>query len=225
MSKAAKELLENKDTTATACMAAMDEILGSQWMSWEPQSLWIELHRQGIKVDDLNKDQILAARCLITTGRFWYDANVFEKTCISFNNEEPSYDALEDAPIAYIAWAVREANLIFEKYESEVPELDREPVCYTGVQLYREGFVLAPESLSWAQEELDKHLAKDCKELKKQVKQAWAAAPKNELLDAAYPETPVGVQLARLAAVRVYYDSKKQQLLKDSAKLPGPLVR
>lgn len=216
-----KKLLENHDTTALGCMLALDKLLGQQWLAWEPQTIWLDLDRQGIAVEDTNKDQILAARSLLTTGRFWYDANVFEKTCITFNNEEPNYDSLEDAPIAYITWTVREANLIYEHYENETLEFDREPECYVAVQLYREGFVLAPEGLQWAQDTFDKYYNKNGKELKNKVKKAWAATPKSELLDVAFPETPVGVQLAKLASVRLHYDNKRDQLLKDTAAVEG----
>jgi len=196
-------------------MYAMDELLGSSWMAWEPETLWLTLDRMRTSVPVSNREQIMAARNLITVGAFYYDMHAFEKTCMAFNNEESNYDALDAPPVAYICWAIAEANMIHRQYEDgETLELDREPKGYTAIQLHREGFVLSPSPLGWAQTDLDKHNACDeaCKNLRKQVREAWADAPRGkDLLDAPFPETPAGVQLARLAAVHVYHEKRKQE--------------
>jgi hypothetical protein len=183
--------------------------------------MWLELQHQQVNVPLANRDQILAARSVVTTGRYWYDAHAFEKTCISFNNEEPNYDALDDTPVAYISWANEEVFKLNMYYLKEDESYDREPTCYTAVQLYREGFVVAPEGLGWAQEALDAYYPAEARELKQTVMEAWAAAPKNKLLDAAFPETDAGVQLAKLAAVYVHCQSQNDRLLKDLATLEG----
>jgi hypothetical protein len=204
-------------------MFAMDELLGSSWRAWEPETLWLTLDRMRVSVPVGNREQIMAARSLLTTSRFYYDMHAFEKTCIVFNNEEANYEALDDAPIMYISWAVAEAEMIYRHYEGgETLELDREPVCYTAVQLHRAGFVQAPTPLGWAQKELDKHNASDvaCKKLQATVREGWAAAPRGkDLLSAAFPETPEGVQLARLAAVHVYHERRRREREQQLAKL------
>lgn len=218
---AAKQALAKDATGASACLYGIEALLGTQWMVWEPQTLWIELSKQGIDISEGNRSQIMAARALISTQRFWYDANVFEKTCTAFNNEEIQADALEDAPVAYITWAVWEAEEILKHHElSHDVEFDREPIEYTGVQLFREGFVIPPPGLSWASAALDKHYPSERKELQSKIRKAWAAAPSSDKLkDAAYPETLEGVQLARLAAVQRYFDARKKSYLKDLAAL------
>ena len=220
---AVKAALRDAQTCASACMYAMDELLGSTWMNWEPETLWLSLSRMRVSVPIGNREQIMAARSLITTGRFYYDMHAFEKTCMSFNNEEGNYEALDDAPVMYISWTVTEAEMIHRFYENgETLELDREPVGYTAIQLHRAGFVQAPTPLGWAQKELDKHNACDaaCKKLQADVREAWAAAPRGkDLLDAAFPETPAGVQLARLAAVHVYHEKRRKEREQQLAKL------
>lgn len=213
--EAAKNALRDDQTCASACLVAMDKLLGSQWMAWEPETLWLELKHLKVDVPVGNREQIMAARSLDTTGRFYYDMHAFEKTCMTFNNEEGNFDALDDAPVAFICWTVMEAGYI----DKDQIEYDREPVLYTAIQLHREGFVVAPSPVTWAQEALDRLNACDeaCKKLKAEVRAGWADAPRgSELLDAPFPETPAGVQLARLAAVHVYYErrnkERKQQL-------------
>lgn len=219
----AKAAVRDADTGAYPCMRCLDELLGPTWLSWEPETLWLELDRQGVSVPISNREQIMAGRSLITTGRFWYDALAFEKTCIAFNNEEATHFGLEDAPVAYIAWAVDEATMINRHYENEESlEFDREPTQYIAVQLYREGFVITPDNLKWVTTALHNQFKKfeEIRKLERTIKEAWAAAPRGEALaDAAFPETPEGVQLARLAAVHLYYLQRSKEQARQLAVL------
>jgi len=216
-----KSLLTNEDTCASAVLYAVEKILGEGTLLWEPQSIWMELKHQGIDLPVSNREQLMAARNLLTTGRFWYDATVFEKTCTAFNNEEINTDGLEEASVAYIAWTVWETHEIAKHYgvlESAV--FDREPVSYTGVQLYRENFVTAPDELKWAQASLNRHYPKEINTLQRTVVEGWAAAPRDSRLrDAAFPETPEGVQLARLAIVQHHMNTRREGYIRDCAKV------
>jgi len=217
---ASKAALRDEDTVASACVRAMFNLFDNQWLNWEPETLWIELSRQGVSVDTGNRSQIMAARNILNTGNFWYDAQAFEATAIAFNNDNPTYHGIEEAPICYINWTVFEANLLHQEYEHEILEFDREPISYIAVQLYREGFVIPPPMLEMAADELCQMLPSASKTLVKTIRQAWAAAPKSDKLKtAAYPETPEGVQLHRLAAVQVYFDDRLQLRSKQLALL------
>ncbi len=211
---AAKDLLRDVSTCAFACMRAMDTLFGDPWFAWEPETLWIELSKSGVAVPVGNRDQIMAGRGVVTTGRFYYDALVFEKTAVSFSNDMPHYEALDDAPVEYLSWADEEARKIHAFYAGGVPEYDREPVEYAAVQLKRAGFLVAPTALHWAQERLDKYYLAQTRELKKEVVAALATDKKT-----GYQETPLGVQLARLAAVKEHFDVKSEKLRKDLARL------
>lgn len=220
--KAAKSILREEESCATACMYSMDKLLGSTWMPWEPETLWLTLDRMRVTVPVGNREQILAARSLITTGRFYYDMHAFEKTGMAFNNEEGNYDSLDAPPVMYLAWAVTEADMIHKKYEGDSLVLDREPREYTAIQLHREGFIVPPSQLDWAQSLLTGHNANDAqaKKLQQEITTGWAAAPRGKtLLDAAYPETPAGVQLARLAVVQIYCDRRRAEREKQLASL------
>lgn len=214
--KDSKKALQNENTFASVCMKALFCLFDNDWLNWEPESIWIELNHQGIDVPVGNRAQIMAGRSLLTTGRFWYDAHAFEATCLAFNNEESIFSGLDDAPVMAINWAVYEADLIHKAYENETLEYDREPIGYTAVQLYREGFVIAPPLLNMAESQLLGMLPKEAKELANTIREAWAAAPRGQaLVDAAYPETPEGVQLVRLASVQVYFDERLKEYEKQ----------
>ena len=217
---AAKRILRDNDSCAFACMRAADVLLSDAWFIWEPETIWLDLHgHHGVDVPVGNRDQIMAGRSIVTTGRFSYDAIVFDKTCTSLNNEYINHSALEDSPVEYIAWANEEIYRIYQHYTGSNFEYDREPVAFTGVQLYRQGFVKAPDQLHWAQDSLDKHYQEVPHELKKRVSMAWSEISKEDLADHPYPETPLGVQLAKLAAVQIHFNTKRSRLLRDLAEL------
>lgn len=207
--KVALDALQDERSCASTCLYAMTYLFERQWLNWEPETLWLEVKHLGLDVPVLNRGKVMAGRSLITTGRFWYDASAFETACITFNCCIPTFFGVEDAPVVYINWAVFEADLIHRDFEHEVLEFDREPISYIALQLYREGFVIAPPMLERAQAELTKRLPKETAGLATTIREAWAAAPRGEaLLNAAFPETCEGVQLARLAAVQVYFDDR-----------------
>ena len=113
--------------------------------------------------------------------------------------------------MAYINWTVYEAEIIYRDlmHESTLPAIDREPLMYTVVQLHDEGFIWATAHLKYAQTELNKTYPREVDTLRYIVQKGWAAAPRGkELNDAAFPETPAGVQLARLASVQRYLDDR-----------------
>jgi hypothetical protein len=222
MSNAAKKALALEETCASACVVAINQLYENHWLVWEPETIWIEADKAGIDIPVGNRGQLMAARNLVTSARYWYDAHAFAATCIAFNNEEALHMGIESAPVAYINWAVHEAKLIYEIFlrATTVPDLDREPVKYAAVQLNLEGFVFAPPLLAFAQRELNKLCAADCADLRNTVQKGWADAPKGKDLDeAAFPETAAGVQLARLAALQRYFDKREESRLKQLAAL------
>lgn len=217
---AAKALLRSEEATASACYKALDILLGSGWLSWEPESIWLDLNQDYIDVPVVNREKIMAARSLITTGRFWFDAQAFEKTAISFNNELNTHFGVEDAPVMFIHWAVFESDLLHKEVEGMTLEFDREPIKYTAIQLHREGFLIAPEMLSRAEPDLFKLNKAHDAELSKKIRQLWATVPPEEdLTGVRFTETIIGVQLARLAMVHVHFNKMLQTRKKQLAAL------
>ena len=213
-----------EETCASACVRAMRCLFNQDWLLWEPETLWLELDREGVDVPVGNRAQIMAARNLYTTGRAFYDAHAFAATALAFNNEEPLHVGIEEAPVAFLNWAVFESESIYRELDSAtgLPDYDREPSAYTAVQLFREGFVLAPEHLTFADDELVAYFKnnKEALALRETVKEGWAVAPKGEALrNAAFPETAAGVQLARLAAAQSYFEKRHAERIKQLAPL------
>jgi len=217
---AAKQLLQSEDTTATGCFCAVDALLSFSWRAWEPESIWLELEHLEVAVPESNRAQIMATRMLLNTDRFWYDANIFASVCATLNDEEISYEGIEDVSVAQLAWGVYEAENLIRGYDPDtILPFDREPVKYTAIQLYREGFIIAPDELSFAQVELDQLYPLENKEICRKVKEAWAAASQYDVQDATYPETPAGVQFAKLASVKAYIQQQDKKLKAELVRL------
>jgi len=216
----AKQLLRDSSTTATGCFCAVDLLLSNSWRIYEPETIWLELEHLDIDVPVSNRAQIMAVRTLFNTDRFLYDANIFADVCHVLNNEELNYKAMEDVPVAQLAWGVYEAKSLISGLDSPSSfDLDREPVKYTAIQLFREGFVVAPDELSFAQAELSKFYPLENKDQHQKIKKAWAAVASEKTETTAYPETISGVQFAKLASVKAYVQHKDTQLKQELIQL------
>jgi len=217
--KIANSLLLDETALASALLVALKSALGDCW-GWEPESIWLELSRKGIDVPEGNRAKILAGITLYFTPSFYWDAGVFGKTALAFAGHPANPDMLEEATTAELAWAVREAARIVSWHGDEPHEFHHEPKAYAAVVMHREGLVLAPKELEFAQEILDGLNCKDVEEgkecpaepLRDATKKAWAAMNKESLATHAFPEDRAGVQLARLAAIELYLNEHQARV-------------
>jgi chaperone required for assembly of F1-ATPase len=109
---------------------------------------------------------------------------------------------------------VLEGELIFSLANaSEDPAYSPDIVEYIALSLLHEGFVVAPDLLEFADEQLLLHLSDEGQALRPLVQKAWKALTDDALEELSFPESAEGVQLARLAAVQVYCDNQARTLL------------
>lgn len=207
-----KDLLRDPSAAAVALMAAAKAQLGD-FLAWEPESIWLELDRQGVDLPAENRAKIMAGIALRLMPSFYWDGIVFEKTALAFDGLLPNPDILEEASPARLAWAVVEADWIIRAAKDASWEWGHEPRAYAGVVLARAGFVLAPEQLSFAQNALDRE--RPSTHLLDEVKQRWAGVDKNGLEKLTLHETPVDVQIARLAAVELHVRDRRARAERD----------
>lgn len=213
-----REILSKEDATATAIYEAAKRLLGPSFIAWEPESIWLEIDDHGVNMDEVNRDKLMAATTLIQTGGFYWDASMFENTALAFNDLPVVPDAIQEATPAQLSWAVLEAKLLLHREMQEAGEFDHEPARYAAVSMYRTGFILAPELLEFAQDELDK-LNQGNTELKEQIRKRWASLDKSKLSELDLAETPIDVQIGYLAAVQLYVEKMARQLKAGLASL------
>jgi hypothetical protein len=213
-----REILLKEDATATAIFEAAKRLLGPSFIAWEPESIWLELDDHNVNMDVVNRDKLLAATTLIQTGGFYWDAAAFENISLAFNDLPVMVDAIQEATPAQLSWAVLETKLLLHRQLQEPGEFDYEPAKYAAVSMYRTGFVLVPELLEFAQDELDK-LNHGNTDLKERIRKRWDSLDKSKLRELKLAETPTDVQIGYLAAVHLYVEGMGKQLKKELSSL------
>jgi hypothetical protein len=209
--------LLNDEVCATSLLLALRKMFGTQFMAWEPETLWLELNDRDIDMPTVNRGKILAVTSLIMEPAFYWDATIFEKTALSFNDEVIIPGSIQEASPAQLSWAVFEAEMLLQAHGSD-PDFDHEPQRYAATSMFRDGLILAPEFLVFAQEELDKLPAERDEELAKRVRDRWMNLPRDNeeaLRDVELDETPEGVQVAKLVAVHLYMKERATQYEKE----------
>lgn len=197
-------------------MLAARHLVGD-FHGWEPETLWLTLEREGIEVPMCNRDKLQAGIALLLVPAFYWDGMVFEKTAIAFDCYESNPDALEEASSAQLAWAVKEAEWILTQHDSAPRPFAHEPMTYSALVMHREGLVLAPAQLAFAQEALDR--LNSSSSLRTGVKARWDALDKKNLANTVFEETEEDVQLARLAAIELHVLDKETSAAKSLALL------
>ena len=210
---AARRLLLDSTTTAVALLPACKQIIGD-FLSWEPESIWRELEHHKIELPEENRVKLQAAITLHLVPSFYWDGIVFENTVHAFDNEIPNPEALEEAPVTAVAWAVKEAAWVRQWLGDPPLKFEHESVAYTAIVLEREGFLVAPEQLAFAQDLLEKR-NRNHTELVETVREQWQALDKSKLNSHIFRETPEGVQLARLAMVELHIQDREKTTEKD----------
>ncbi len=216
--EAARRLLSIESTSAVALLAAAEVFLGGEFLLWEPETVWLELQHRGVSILPVGRAKLEAVRALLLVPSFYWDAIVFEKTALAFDGHVPNPDALEEATVAQLAWAVKEAAWVATHVGEAAKAFEHEPAAYSAVVMHRDGFILAPEQLAFAQDLLDNVNETD-NALKTEVREKWAALDKSTMDVHAFDESFAGVQLARLAAVELHVREREDRAAADLAAL------
>lgn len=212
----AKELLRSKVTSAVALCRAAKAVLGDH-LSWEPESVWIELARQDVEVPVEARDRLMAAMTLQLVPAFYWDAIVLANTAIAFDGRPAHVEILEEASPGALAWAMSEAAWVRRMYGLQELVPEHEPIAYVAVVLDRAGFVLAPSQLSFAQDALNARLPRSG--LLENVRHRWSGVDKAGLDRLSLEETAVGVQVARLAAIESHVRRRRAAAEAELARL------
>jgi len=206
----AVQLLLSDDVCATSAFRAAQTLLGQQFIAWEPESIWMELDDNGVDLSEKNRDKVMAVSSLLQYPAFYWDVNIFEDTAMAFNNEHVIPMVLQEASPAQLSWAVYEAELLTQA-DGNDPDFDYEPARYAAVCLYREGMLVAPELLEFAQDALDT-LNRGNRDLVAKVRSRWEKVREVRLSTLELEETPIDVQIGRLAAIKLYVDERAEKL-------------
>lgn len=207
----AAKFLQNEDACPSALYVCARVLFGEDFDEYEPETLRLECVHRKLQVPEVNMQTLLAILALRQDGRFFQDANVFENTVLLFNNIEPAVGQVQRAEPEHIAWAVHEAcelvRDLLPSGEDPCDYLDYEVEAYTAVSCQFDGMVAVPPCLSFCEERLVA-LTKPDPALLSGVKKGWGELNLDRLSEQVFQENPVGVQLALMAAVHLYYEEQ-----------------
>ena len=217
----AKKFLSSDEVSVQFQYPAFKRLLGRMALSYEPETIWLELAREGINPSECLRDRIMAILALQSNEKFFWDYGVFHNVVMAFNCESVNPGRLQVLTPGQLVVGVTESRMLFHTMhgETEIPEFDHEPQAYTAACFERAGMIYAPKPRDFCQDILDTLNNCDNCELKQKVQEEWERIPESEILSHAYPETPVGVQLAKLAAMHVYVKEKADKYMSDLASL------
>jgi len=177
-----------------------------------------------------NLDKMNAIIALMNGQTAFWDAIVFEKTVLAFDGQENNPELLEEALPAQILYGLNTMLSLLKNTEAG-GYLDNLPMCkqfadkgssclvdvlgsevidYVALMHYMHGCVSVLPEHCWASKTLSNMLPLEGRELAETVDARISVLPTDikTLEDMEYPETRIGVQLARLSASRVYAAKK-----------------
>lgn len=134
----------------------LNQSLGQDWISWEPETLYQELQRlTGESPDEDTFNTVLAIQALHIAPDYWEDHNAFEKINLALNGVTPDTDAPEEyiSPGQMLFGVIMAMELLGMEGE---PPLGPDVLAYIGTRLAQEGLVLAPGLIQAAQPDLEK---------------------------------------------------------------------
>lgn len=197
-------VLDDAEATTGALLCVLKAHFGGdEFLSWEPETLWEELP----DVHHLNRDKIMAGMALMTTPVFFVDPWIFGHTCSVMGNDPIVPADFPHPPVLAIAWAAIEAQLIMSLEADDEPEYGDEVIGFVAAKLGDEGWVKAPPTLAFAQEELDKLLSDQGKDLAAKMK-SESESP------ASTKEKSLEVQETRLSDLDAYVDHRIDEAIK-----------
>jgi len=200
--KTALQELATKDSFGLELLLAGKHQYGESFVTWEPESIWL-LH----DLSSENRDKLQAARTVATHATLFEEPRGFAAVSQALSGYPLDATDLQATPVEAMAWGALEGALIFAlSHGTEPGEYSPDVVEFVALSLANQGFVLAPESLDFADDRLAEHLTDEGRVLREKARSAWDALPDENLAEHKIPDTAEGVQLARLAAVQLHCD-------------------
>jgi len=221
------EFINTRTPGALALYKAVYALYGAEMLDWEPETLWLQMSKDGLDLPVTERNKLQAARTLKKVPASLWDNQVFQQVVQALNGVPFDPDNLQECIPAHMAWAVVESAEILAVVEGaddadfqEVPEYDEDVRAYVAVCVKRDGMVRPPDELGFVEDNLARLQSVNEKKLAETVRQGWEVV--RQLVDVQnveFSEQPDQVQLAKLAACRVYVNQKNADTLREVGQL------
>lgn len=190
----------------------------TDWLEWEPETLWWAIRKDFGPVGDITRDKVMALRTAANTDLPWLDWDVFENCCLAWNNIKAIFGAYQPMAPGEMAFGVQ----IMREIRAD-EAFDDEVIAYMAAILEERGFAYAPEEwFPGVQALLDRR--PDSAPLRDAVAKVWAKASKIDPRQIEWREdNPIDMQVLRLAAIQLHLLEKAALRAGDPAVEGSPL--
>lgn len=224
---ARKYLLSEDTRCATALYMCIRTLYGADVTDWEPETLWVTMHKDGFDLPEEERNKLQAVLALHKNPAFYWDNIVFQWTTQAFNEALYDAEAIQECHPAHMAWAVYEAGVIraLDPEDKSIPEIDEDVQQYIALCLKRAGYVYPPDGLQVVADNLAALLPEASREFSSKVKYSWTHLDKRILRDRDFPEDPLGIQLAQLASCYEYVKERANSMASDVLMVEKAILR
>ncbi len=148
------DILEEDTANPIKILLVLDQLYEEEWRDWEPETITQTLKADDIDVSRLNMDKIMALKVVHNTMNFWEDPRTFEKVVLSFAGRMVDWGHIQEARVHEMAACVA----LIERYIAE-HEFSDDVAALVAASALRDGFVMLPPPLSFAQFQFANELA------------------------------------------------------------------
>lgn len=208
----------SKTPPVSVILTALNALFDDEFYGWEPESIMWELMDRGVQITQELFDRLNCAMCLAMQPAFLNDWHVFENCVLAMNGVSVHAFHIQKPDVAHICAAISEASMIFDKENKKLEGENAEGFFHPDIEMYvarvlqHDHYMLAPELVSFAQDELDK-LNKNT-HINDRLRAAWTVYQK-ELADGnprVLEENIIDVQLHKLAGCHLYVQEHLKEI-------------
>lgn len=143
-----KEIFTAKHVVPQIYKAVLDEHLGPNWITWEPETCWVELDRIfNIRPSENVANKINALKVFLTTKAFYQDATAFENIVLAVNDLFVDPQTLQVCSPEEMVYALK----VLQPLGLNPKEFGKEIVAYVQVACKQVGLLKFPEELKFAE--------------------------------------------------------------------------
>ncbi len=236
LKSAAKDILLDEDASAETVWHATHFILGPDAADYLGETRRKAFSDGAVSIAASNLDKFNATVALLIRQNAFVDAVTFEDTVLAYNGHENNVELLEEATPSQILYGLSTILSLLRgsvagEYMSAHPDfsgvytdneagdvskigslLGAEVISYVALMHYIYGCVAVLPELVWASASLKNMIPKESWPLRRRVDDRAQMFPSNDILASmVYKETQLDVQLAHLAAARLYADDRLER--------------
>lgn len=138
------EVLNLADTNPIIIMQLCNDVLGEDWIDWEPETITETFEAEGISVHPVTLNKMFALRIVIKTERFEEDPFIFEKVVTAFSNRVVDWTIVQQPRVFDIAATVALIDRFIKtlRFSEDISS-------YTAACAITDGYVILPPELMY----------------------------------------------------------------------------